>query len=74
MKKKFPSSLKKLCEKRQKPVQRLLNSFLPPIRTVTMGDSDDEYDRKRRDKFRGERGGERGPGGGERERWPERDR
>lgn len=26
-----------------------------------MGDSDDEYDRKRRDKFRGERGG----GGGD---------
>lgn len=37
-----------------------------------MGDSDDEYDRKRRDKFRGER--ERGSGGPERERWPERDR
>ncbi|KAL7016295.1 hypothetical protein ACKWTF_009992 [Chironomus riparius] len=35
-----------------------------------MGDSDDEYDRKRRDKFRGERGG----GGGERERWPDRER
>lgn len=39
----------------------------------TMGDSDDEYDRKRRDKFRGEREG-RGAGGPERERWPERDR
>lgn len=38
-----------------------------------MGDSDDEYDRKRRDKFRGEREG-RGSGGPERERWPERDR
>lgn len=37
-----------------------------------MGDSDDEYDRKRRDKFRGERGG--GERGGERERWPERER
>lgn len=36
-----------------------------------MGDSDDEYDRKRRDKFRGERGGDRE---GERERWPERER
>lgn len=38
-----------------------------------MGDSDDEYDRKRRDKFRGERerGGERES---ERERWPERER
>lgn len=35
-----------------------------------MGDSDDEYDRKRRDKFRGERGG----GSGERERWPDRER
>jgi hypothetical protein len=33
-----------------------------------MGDSDDEYDRKRRDKFRGERSGDRG--GNERERWP----
>lgn len=37
-----------------------------------MGDSDDEYDRKRRDKFRGER--ERGSGEGDRGRWPERDR
>jgi hypothetical protein len=36
-----------------------------------MGDSDDEYDRKRRDKFRGERGGDRE---GERERYPERER
>lgn len=36
--------------------------------TAKMGDSDDEYDRKRRDKFRGERGG------GERERWPDRER
>lgn len=32
-----------------------------------MGDSDDEYDRKRRDKFRGERAG-----GSERERWQDR--
>lgn len=33
-----------------------------------MGDSEDEYDRKRRDKFRGERaeGVSRGGGGGER--------
>lgn len=37
-----------------------------------MADSDDEFDRKRRDKFRGER--ERGSGGPERERWSERDR
>lgn len=38
-----------------------------------MGDSDDEYDRKRgRDKFRGERSGDRGEN--ERERWPERER
>lgn len=39
-----------------------------------MGDSDDEYDRKRgggRDKFRGERSGDRE---NERERWPERER
>lgn len=42
--------------------------------TAEMGDSDDEYDRKGRDKFRGERGGDRRPAGGERERWPERDR
>lgn len=45
---------------------KISNSF---IIVGKMGDSDDEYDRKRRDKFRGER--ERG-GGGERERWPER--
>lgn len=29
-----------------------------------MGDSEDEYDRKRRDKFRGERGSGAGGGGG----------
>lgn len=29
-----------------------------------MGDSEDEYDRKRRDKFRGERGSGGGGGGG----------
>ena len=39
-----------------------------------MGDSDDEYDRKRRDKFRGERGERGGERENERERWPERER
>lgn len=43
-----------------------------------MGDSDDEYDRKRRDKFRGERTegypreSRRGSTEGRREEWPER--
>ena len=48
-----------------------INNFILFVNfTAKMGDSDDEYDRKRRDKFRGERGG----GGGERERWPDRER
>lgn len=38
----FPSILPVFC------ISLALNSFI-------MGDSDDEYDRKRRDKFRGER-------------------
>jgi hypothetical protein len=37
-----------------------------------MGDSDDEYDRKRRDKFRGERSGDRSSTSDRGDRWNER--
>lgn len=37
-----------------------------------MGDSDDEYDRKRRDKFRGERSGDRNSNNDRGDRWNER--
>lgn len=73
----FQFRLKKfslVIEKKFLKRQNVLNGIKTVVFIAIMGDSDDEYDRKGRDKFRGERGGDRRPAGGERERWPERDR